>query len=136
MSYTPSKIEVSPEKIRAIATRRAFGISLRDLEAEFGFSRPVINRVLSSEIAKAIQKEIIETAVNGAVTAIKRELAEMSDLALTALRENLKEHSMEAVKTYFKALGIEAQEKESGQQQALQIIMPGATAPRDIEVEK
>lgn len=125
-----NKIEITPEIVRLIATRRALGVPLRDIEKEVGFSRPVINRVLATEVAKSIQKEIVGEAVLGAVVAIRRELAEMSELALSALKENLKENNMEAVKTYFKALGIEQQDKEQNtQQQAIQVILPGAKAP-------
>ncbi len=128
-----TKIEVTPEVTRQIATRKALGTSLRDLEKEFGISRPVINRILGTDLAKAIVKEVIDSAVVGAVSAIRRELADMTELAMEALRENLKEHNMEAVKTYFKALGIEQQEKDSGnQQQAITVILPGAQAPKDV----
>ena len=135
MGELRTKIEVTPEITRQIATRKAIGATLRELEAEFGYSRPVINRVLASDVAKAIIKEVVDSAVTGAVSAIKRELADMSDLALAALRDNLKEGSMEAVKTYFKALGMEGQATEAPEKsQQMVIVMPGAKPPKDIEV--
>ena len=130
------KIEVTQEVTRQIATRSAMGASLRELSEEFSFSRPVINRILGSELGRAVKKEIIDSAVTGAVAAIKRELADMSDLALGALRKNLEEGSIEGVKVYFKALGIEAQETKGPEKsQSMTIIMPGASIPKDIETE-
>lgn len=126
------KIDISPEQIRQLATRRALGASLRDLEAEFGISRPVITRALSTELGRGIVKEVIDSAVTGAVTAIRRELADMSDLALAALRYNLEKKNMEAIKTYFKALGMDTEEKNQGaQQQAITVVLPGASPPKE-----
>lgn len=134
MNESKKKIEVTPEITRQIATRRAMGIPLRDLEKEFGFSRPVIGRILASEMGRAIQKEIVDSAITGAVMIIKRELSEMNQLALRALRLNLEKANMEAVKTYFKALGLETVEKDQGnQQQVIQVVLPGQSAPKEIK---
>lgn len=128
-----TKIEVTPEVTRQLATRRAMGIPLRELEEEFGFSRPVINRILSSEMGRTITKEIIDTAVTGAVLEIRREMTNMKDLVLSALQANLEKNDMDAVKTYFKVIGMEVQEKrEGGQNQAIQVIFPGTSAPKEV----
>lgn len=132
-----TKIDITPELTRQIATRRAIGVSVRELEQEFGFSRFVINRVLSSDMAKSIIKGVVDDAVTGAVSAVKRKLADMTELAMTALEHHLKEEkSLEAVKIYLKGLGMDAMEnKDPGQQQAIQVILPGAVAPKDVVSE-
>ncbi len=134
MGELRAKIEVSPEVTRQLATRKALGASLRELEKEFGLSRPVINRTLSTDLARAIQKEIQESAVAGAVASVKRQLADMTELAMEALKHNLTEKKIEAVKLYFAALGMDSQEKEKGgTTQAIQVILPGAVAPKEIK---
>lgn len=126
----PTKIEPTPEITRQIATRRALGASLRELEAEFGYSRPVINRILGSEMAKAIIKGLIDDAVASAVVAVRRRLADMTETAMGVIEHHLKEEkSLEAVKLYFRGLGLDQTEKTAPSQQALQIIMPGASPP-------
>lgn len=130
MTHQRTKIEITPEVTRQIAVRKALGTSIRELEAEFGFSRTVINRVLSSDLARGIVKEVTDSAVAGAMLAVKKELANMSELAVNALRKNLEDGSIEAVKVYFKALGMDATEKfDSNQQQTIQVILP--TSPQE-----
>ncbi len=135
MGIQKTKIEVTPEVTRQIAMRKAIGTSLRELETEFGFSRPVINRVLSSELAKSVIKGVIDDAVAGAVISIRRRLADMTDIAMSALEHNLKEQNLEAVKIFFKGLGMDAVEKEvRNQSQGITVILPGQKAPKDIDV--
>lgn len=130
MTSPKTKIDVSLETTRQMAVRRARGASLRDLEAEFGYSRPVVNRVLATDVSKAIISEITESSVKAALLEVRNGLAAMSDLAIKALKKNLEDGSIEAVKTYFRALGLETTEKTNGnQQQAIQVILPGAVAP-------
>ena len=126
-----TKIEVTPEVTRQIAVRKATGASLRELEKEFGFSRPVISRVLGTDMAKAVIKGVIEDAVAGAVIAIRRKLADMTEDAMNTLSYHLKEEkSLEAVKIYLKGLGMDSFERpEANQQQAIQVILPGAQSP-------
>lgn len=130
------RIDLEPEVIRQIATRKALGASIRELEKEFNFSRVVVNRALDTDLGKSIQKEVLNSAVAGAVIAIKRQLADMTELAMKALENNLKNDNMEAVKTFFKALGLDDQEKpENHQQQGITVILPGQAPPiKDIEV--
>jgi hypothetical protein len=135
MGEKRTKIDVTPEITRQMATRRAIGASLRELEDEFGFSRPVVNRVLSTDMAKAIIKGVVDDAVAGAVVAVRRKLADMTELAMGVVEHHLKEKSLEAVKIYFKGLGIEAAEKVEAQQQGITLILPGQAPPKDIEVE-
>lgn len=131
---TKAKIEVTPEVTRQIATRKALGATLRELEKEFGFSRPVVSRVLATDMAKAVIRGLIEDAVASAVIAVKRRLADMTETAMSVLEHHLKEEkSLEAVKIYLKGLGMDSSEKQEIQQQAIQVILPGAVAPKDIE---
>ncbi len=127
------KIDVTPEVVRQMATRRALGAPLRDIEKEFGYSRPVVNRVLSSELAKEIQKGIVEDAVKGAVASVRQRLADMTELAMEALEHNLKEKKMDAVKEYFAALGIRQAEAEKGSGQSFTVVLPGTqNPPKDV----
>lgn len=125
-----TKIDLTTDIIKAIATRKALGTSVRELSKEFGYSNVVINRALSTEIAKAIQKEIVESAVTGAVAVVRRELADLVPLTLQAVRAQLEDNSLEAVKIVYRALGMEQQEEKQGNAtQAIQVILPGAQAP-------
>lgn len=127
------KIEVTPEVTRQIATRRVMGASFRDLESEFGFSRPVINRVLSSDMGKKIMKGLVDDAVASAVIAVRQEMSNLTPLVSEAIAHHLKEKSLEAVKIVLKGLGMESFEKPENQQsQTFQVILPGTKAPKDV----
>lgn len=136
MSATKSKIEITPELTRQLAMRRAVGASVRELEKEFELSRFLINKTLNTDMAKAIIKGLIDDAVTGAVITVRRRLADMTDLAMNVIEQNLKEGSLEAVKIYFKGIGMDGMEKpDNAQQQTIQVILPGHQQPKDIEVE-
>lgn len=136
MGEKRTRIEVTPEVTRQIATRRALGATLESLESEFGFSRPVVKRILGTELAREVHKGVIEDAVKGAISAVKSRLADMTELAMEALEHNLKEKKMEAVREYFAALGMKQAEKEQGtQQQAITVVLPGQRPPKDIDIE-
>jgi hypothetical protein len=129
--------DITPEMVRQLATRRVLGVSLRELEKEFGVSRFLINKALASDTGKAVMKGLTEDAVKACVLQAKQELTSMLPLVLTALRTNLEEGSMEAVREYFRVLGVSAPapEKVTQQTQAIQIILPGHNQPKDIEVK-
>ncbi len=132
----PKKIEVTPEITRQMATRRAVGATLRDLEQEFGFSRPVVNRVLSTDMAKAVVKGLIEDAVGSAVIEVRRGMADMATVVTKVLRKHLEDDSLEAVKIVLKGLGMDAVEKTDVKQaQTFTVILPGQQAAKEIEVE-
>lgn len=129
-----TKIDVTPEITRQLATRRALGISLRDLESEFGFSRPVVNRVLSSELAKAVIKGITEDAVSSAVIAVRKGMSDMTEEITRVLTKHLKEDSLEAVKIVLRGLGMENMEKaKDPTTQSITVILPGQQAPKEVK---
>lgn len=133
MTTPKTKIEVTPEITRNIATRRAIGTSLRDLESEFGFSRPVINRVLSSDLAKSVIKGITDDAVSSAVVAVRKEFADLTGLITEAVKHHLKEKNLEAVKIGLKVLGFDSAERvDTKQAQSITVILPGSSAPKEV----
>lgn len=68
---------------------------------------------------------------------MKRELAELSDLAVEALKDNLRKKKMDAVVTYFKVLGLDSGDKNApAQNQGINIILPGQSVPKDITITK
>lgn len=129
-----SKVEITPELTKAIVTKKVLGGTVRELEEEFGYSRPIILRILNSELAQSLRKEVLSEALAEAAQEIRQGLSSMSGLALGALKSNLEKKSMEAVKTYFQALGVTNNDKTPQQQQAFQIIMPSGV--KTVEAEK
>lgn len=134
------KIDLPSEIIRQIAVRQSQGVSLRELEEEFGVSRPVINRALRSELGREITRGITEIAVQSAVAEVRNWVASNTELALKALESNLREKKMDAVKEFFNILGLTEKSKgETRQSQSIQLILPGGTKPpKDVtnEVQK
>lgn len=137
MPKPPTKIDLSKEVIVTLASDRARGKSLRDLEETYGFSRPVINRALRTDLAKGVQQGIADEIVRSTVIVIKTALSGMSDLALNALRHNLEQMKMDAVKEYFNLVGVRSEESnkgKGGQNNVIQVILPGAARDESKEV--
>src|SRR4051812_943751 len=83
------KIEVSDEVSRSIAARHARGISLRDLEVEFRMSRPVLNRILASDIARSTIKDICFTDAEMQIAKNRRAVADLLPTAIEVLKNEL-----------------------------------------------
>lgn len=131
------KIEVSDEVTCAIAARHARGISLRDLENEFGMSRPVLNRILASDIARSTIKDICFTQAEMHISKGRRDITELLPVAAEYLKGELANEKtrIKAIELVFKYSGIQQIEaKENKQDATIQVILPGAyQQPKDVK---
>lgn len=144
MGEKRTKIEVSDETTRQLAARRARGVSLAELEKEFGFSRPVVNRVLSSDLAQDTIRDVSYDIVTMERAINKRAVAELLPLAIEVVKQKLEAGDLKAAEMVFRAseLLVPEQRDTGKQQQAIQVILPGAQIPesrshrvKDIEVQ-
>ena len=134
MTQPNRKIEVDAEVVRLMAMDRAMGVYLRDISKKHGFSVPVVSRTLSGDMAKSIIKGIVDDSVSAAVIAVRRKLADMTELAMQVIEDQLKEGNLEAVKIYFKGLGIDTVEKKDpNQAQSITVILPGKQPEKEVK---
>jgi transcriptional regulator with XRE-family HTH domain len=132
------KIEVSDETTRAIAARHARGISLRDLEIEFGMSRPVISRVLASDSARATIKDICFTDAEMQIAKNRRAVADLLPTAIEVLKNELMNEKtrLKAAELVIRSSGIMNTDgnKEQKQDASITVILPGQyQQPKDVK---
>lgn len=131
----PKKIEVGPEVTRQLAARRARGVSLRDLEIEFGFSRPVINRVLASDAARDIIVNVTRDDLAVELAMNRRALSELIPGAIVKLAEKVQAGDIKSIELVLRGSGMltPLTEKEGDKQgQILQVILPGNAPIKDV----
>lgn len=129
------KIDVGPEMMRQLAVKRARGVSLDQLEQEYGLSRPVITRTLASDEARQVMLDVMrdEVAIINAQT--RKAAAELGPLAIEVIRKKLEEGDLKAVEPALKASGIlvQAAQDKGEQKQAQQIIVTLPGSKKDIK---
>lgn len=133
----PAKIEPTPELTRAIAARRARGVSLRDLETEFGFSRPVVNRILASDEARQVILDITRDDLAVEVAMNRRALSELVPGAIVKLAEKVEQGDIKSIELVLRGSGMltPVESKEGNQAQAITVILPGQAPPKEVPNE-
>ncbi len=134
MAIQGNKILVSEDDTRLIAARRARGLTLRELETEFSLTRPVINRVLDTPLAKQVIKDISYDIVATEIAHNRRAVAELLPKAVEVILKQLEEGNLKAAELVIRASGMMAvdQSKETAQQQTIQVILPGSMGDRGV----
>lgn len=127
------------EQIATLALEQIYSggkVSQNEIHKKLNISRHMVKKVMSSSEYAQYLEEINREASSNAVAAIKGRVEILAPKALKALEHNLDEKRMDAVNTYFKLLGIlEPKNEDKPVDTAIQIILPGQAAPKDIEVE-
>jgi hypothetical protein len=134
MGIQKTKIELGPEIVRQIATKFAIGSSLRDLEKDYGVSRPIITRAVGSELGQSVIKEFIQNGVEKAKQEAQKICSELVELAGIALKKKVEEGDLKAVEMVFKVVGAgyNQEKDQTKQQQAIQVILPGSVIPKEV----
>jgi hypothetical protein len=91
-----------------------------------GISRYAVKKMREGEEFKTALKEIGEKASALALNQFKAKLEELAPLAFEALKHNLKEKKLDAVRVFAEAAGIKNQVPEAQQDSSITILMPGA----------
>jgi transcription initiation factor TFIIIB Brf1 subunit/transcription initiation factor TFIIB len=118
------------KKVAAIAATLA---SAREIAEQAGISEYICKKVMARADFKDELKKIAEDSTAAAKHVLKSELGKMVREVLRVIKHNLELNSLEAVKIYFKALGIEQEETKTGDTQ-INVLLPGA-APKAVQAQ-
>jgi hypothetical protein len=100
-----------------------------------GISRHQVKKIRNSEEFAAYLQEIADRAVKNAVNEFKSKFEELEPLAFEALRANLEDKKLEAVKVWAGIAGVKGAEAgDGGGVGTIQVILPGAGEKPVIEV--
>lgn len=129
------RIDIDPSVSRQVALRRARGVSLRDLEEEFKFSRPVINRILATDESRQIMLDILrdDHVLDSAM--YRRQLADLVPGAILRLAKLVEEGNIKGIELVLRGSGMLTptdSKEDQKQAQTLTVILPGQSVPKDV----
>jgi hypothetical protein len=103
---------------------------------ELQISRRQVSRIKGTPAYRQHLKDIADKASQKAVTDFLDKAADLSDLAIKALRKGLEDGKIEAVRTWGEFVGLKSREesKDAGAGN-LTIVMPGAAEPKPKDIE-
>jgi DNA-binding transcriptional regulator LsrR (DeoR family) len=132
-----TKIDFTNEQLKLIATRYALGATHNQLAEEFAVSRFTINRILAKDEARQVIKDVSHEIVTMEIAQNRRAVAELLPKAVEVLLDQLNQKNLKAAEIVIRASGMLTPEDKSDQkqQQSIQVILPGATKPRDVVAE-
>lgn len=116
-------------------------LSLQDMAPSaiaktLNISRYQVGKVLGSEEYKKRLNEIRMEAIETSLSIYLKDIAALRPLAFKALKKNLEQDNLEAVKEWAKQMGLNKQKDEGKTDSSITIVMPGAETPeKEIEVE-
>lgn len=114
------------------------GISDVDIAKMLNVTRYRVQTTKKSAEFKEIVVALGEEAARIALNAFKSKLESLEPLAYQALRQNLIEGKLDAVKVWGEFVGLKDKQEAKTGDTSLTVIMPGAPVaqqPKDIEVE-
>lgn len=102
-------------------------------EFDLTLSRRQVERLRQHAMYKRVLTEYTEGLVKSAIAELKLGVSKLIPKVLTAIENALEADNMQAVPHALKILGVTEEEPQK-QAQAIQVIMPGAKAPKEIDV--
>lgn len=132
------KVVVDELLTRQVASLLASGYNIRQVSKELKMSYTFASQLAYSPAVREMIKSVGEAALAEVKAVVRRGVANLTDLALEVLKEQLeKERSLEAVKLTFKVVGVldDSPERDAGVT-AIQVILPGdKKSEKEVEVE-
>jgi hypothetical protein len=120
----------SKEDIKEALLKQVVALSLENtpeykIAEQLKMSRYAVRKMRNGDAFKAALKEIGDQAVTTAKESFKAKLDELTPLALEALRHNLKEKKIEAVRVFVETVGLKNKEDDKPQDGVINVILPG-----------
>lgn len=110
-------------KVMALVLQR---VPQYKIAQELGVTRYMIGKICNSESFLSTLKSQGDRAVALVREQFKSRLDELSPLAYEALKHNLKENKIEAVRIFAEMIGIKERKEEEQKDTQLTVVLPGA----------
>lgn len=131
MSVNPIIAQSLMEQIAALSLT---GVAEYKIAEQLGITRYKAGKIMKSPEFKAHLKDISDQATALALAAFKNKMEFLEPLAFEALRHNLQEKKLDAVKVWGTFVGIGEKSDGKGDQVGnLQVFLPGAVQPAEIK---
>lgn len=122
--------------IAQIAAERFLNVPDTRIAESLNINRSKLRRLVASKEYLEYVKDLGEKAVAHALSAFKSKMEDLEPLAYAALKQNLIDGKLDAVKVWGEFVGVKDKAPGEGLGSGnLTVILPGAEAPKDIEVE-
>jgi hypothetical protein len=124
---------------KEIALRLATNVPILQISKDLGISRNKVNRIAKLDVCKKYLSELTSQSFEDAKKVIQKRSIALADVTMDTLEQQLKEGSMDAVKTNLKLLGFLKDEEKPQGDTSITVVMPGQSQPikvnPDIEIE-
>lgn len=117
------------------------GLALQNTPAhkiaeQLGITRYKCEKIIKSTEFKAFLRELGDRAAEAALAAYKSKLDTLEPLAFAALKHNLQDKKLEAVRLWGEHVGLNKKQDAEQKDTAIQIILPGGLSPeKSVESE-
>lgn len=122
--------------IAQVAAERFLNVPDTRIAESLGITRSKLRRLVQTKEYLDYVKELGDKAVAHALSAFKTKMEDLEPLAYAALKQNLIDGKLDAVKVWGEFVGVKDKAPGEGVGTGnLTVILPGAEAPKDITVE-
>lgn len=134
MSDTKDVVEQSlTAQIAALVFQR---VPAHKIAEQLGITRYRAEKIIKSSEFKAFLKDLGDRAAEVALAQFKSKLEELEPLAYAALKHNLQDKKLDAVRIWGEFVGANRKQENEQKDTAIQIILPGGLAPeKSVESE-
>lgn len=120
-----SKDDIRSAQIKQIAALSLDNVPEYKIAKEMNLSRHAVRKLRNSDEFKSLMQELGDHAVANAKEQFKSKMEELAPLAFEALKHNLAEKKIEAVRVFIETVGLKDKEVDKGDTGILQVIFPG-----------
>lgn len=120
--------------IKQVAAMSASGAKKSEIRRQFNLSQYYIDKIYNDELFKQLVEGIGDEAIFNARLVTKRELAKLAGLAVKAINENLKKHSLAAAQVVLKAIGLDGSNKEEEKNTGFTLVLANQKKEEVIKV--
>jgi len=119
------------EQVEELLIKQAVALSLEQvpeykIAEQLNISRHRVKKLLRSDTAKELLEVEGDKAIVKARESFKRKLDALAPLAYEALKKNLEEGKLDAVRIFAEVTGLKHKDEEKKEDSTIQVFLPGA----------
>lgn len=133
MSDPKDKLEESLESRAVAVLLQTPDIPEYKLAETLGVSRYKAKKLLSSPAVMSQLQELADQSINAALNKFKLKMDELAELAFDALKTNLKDKRLDAVRVWGEFVGLKDKKETEVAPQGITVVFPGANPEKSVE---
>lgn len=120
--------------LRLIASKEIMHLPVASIMEDLKLNKHEFYKIRKSSEYKEVLRDISDEATSSAISIWKASMTSLVHEAHRALREQLANNNLEAIKIVLKSIGMDAQEKVTGDT-SITVVLPELKQEKIIEVE-